>query len=127
MLLGELAVTLRESASADEALRQKDAKITELQQTLGRREHEVGEVKKHLQDVDAEVWRRVFGWLFSFSRVGHAFEVVASPGRHVTIVEVHCFSVTPLPKVAFGWLADLAGLANIDNEEEATAKRLAFH
>ena len=108
MLLGELAVTLRESASADEALRQKDDKITELQQTLGRREHEVGEVKKHLQDVDAEVWRRVFGCLFSFSRVGHAFAVVASPGRHVTIVQVHRVSVTTLPKIAFGWLTWLA-------------------
>ena len=55
MLLGELAVSLRDSASAEDSLRQKEDKITELQQTLGKREHEVEEIKKHLKDVEAEV------------------------------------------------------------------------
>ena len=55
MLLGELAVALRDSASFEETLRHKDAKITELQQTLGRREHEVDEVKKLLVTAEAEV------------------------------------------------------------------------
>ena len=55
VLLGEFAVTLRDSASFEETLRHKDAKITELQQTLGRREHEVDDVKKHLVSAEAEV------------------------------------------------------------------------
>ena len=61
MLLGELAVSLRDASAADEALRRKEAKITELQRDLGRREHEVDEMKKHLNDVEAEVSARRSG------------------------------------------------------------------
>ena len=63
---------VRDSSSAEETLRRKEAKITDLQRDLGRREHEVEEMKKHLNDVEAEVR----GWVYVRACVGgcvHAF------------------------------------------------------
>ena len=55
VLLGEFALLTRDSAVNDETLGRKEAKITELQQTLGRREHDQELADKHLKDLADEV------------------------------------------------------------------------
>ena len=55
VLLGEFALLTRDSAVVDETLQKKEAKITELQQTLGRREHDQDQADRHVTDLADEV------------------------------------------------------------------------
>lgn len=55
VLLGEFALLTRDSAASEETLARKEAKITELQQTLGRREHDREQFEQNFRQMADEV------------------------------------------------------------------------